>query len=182
MRLIIRDDPQSASAYIAKYIIGMFSRPAIRVPSLTTFELSKTESSTSTQHQSTHSSSVSQLDQVQSKSTISSLRDTKPERSPSKMSLHLIWYISLLFSYLAPLSSGALRKHQRTCADYSMTIGRIYWHPTRTPRILPHFHVQALLLSRQCTPTQYPYPEWQCARPRGGMCCIRSCNQVARRN
>ena len=36
MRLIIRDDPGAASAYIAKYIIGIPLYPTIRTLSLTT--------------------------------------------------------------------------------------------------------------------------------------------------
>lgn len=89
MRLIIRDDPTSASSYIAHYIIGKSSYPAISLPCLTNVQ---TGSRHLVQHLLIPLSSVSQLDPALWEFTRSSSKNTKPATSPSKMSSHSIWY------------------------------------------------------------------------------------------
>jgi hypothetical protein len=92
MRLIIREDPTSASSYIAHYIISQFpySAPAFKSNIL------KTESKPSHQLHRTPLSSVFLPAPPPSKYTKFWSRNTKPAESPSKMSLPSTWYVLAL--------------------------------------------------------------------------------------
>jgi hypothetical protein len=145
MRLIIREDPTSASSYIAQYIISQFpySAPAFKSNVL------KTESKPSHQLHRTPLSSVFLPALPPLKSTKSSSRNIRLAESPSKMSLPSTWYV------LA--SHGPEFQLSKSYVVNSIT-GRIHRHPSRASRVLPHLHVQALLLPRQRPPKEHPHP------------------------
>lgn len=90
MRLIIREDPDAASAYIAKYIIGMPLQP--RSPISPQLKLQKTGSKLLPQRLNTPLYWVCQRVPLLSKSTRSSLKNTRRAKYPLKMSLHSTWY------------------------------------------------------------------------------------------
>jgi hypothetical protein len=159
MRLIIREDPTSASSYIAHYIISKFLYPAPTFKS----NILKTESKPSHQLQPTPLSSVFLPAPLPSKFTKFSSRNTRLAESPSKMSLPSTWYVLASHDPESQLSKSYV---------VNSITGRIHRHPPRAPRVLPYVHVQALLLPRQRPPKEHPHPEWQCPRPRSRMCRI----------